>query len=306
MDITLVAISMEPLSVATPLPERESIMAFKTTRYQGYIKLDIINGVGYGWVHSGAQPEAPPHLVGTQIFNCWGNGILANGIVDLSGVHHGSGSPLNMELPGIDDIPGYNQIHDNADAQIVMTETSTFSNPINVWVTQDDHYPNASGWTEAGQNDIYQGSGSTPVLIQGSGFSNTSVVIDSNFWGSGIIPPIPSPSPTNWPGFNFTAPFGSISSTPIPSELVCSSGLDFTKKGIGVKPLSALVADSCGNAINAAGYDEVNSVNYGPAYDTMKWYISHCYKNAIDGTWGAFGQSLDSVVRDTSWPAKCI
>ena len=48
----------------------------QTTRYQGYIKLDNINGVGYGWVHTG--PLSVPHLVGTQIFNCWGNGILVD------------------------------------------------------------------------------------------------------------------------------------------------------------------------------------------------------------------------------------
>src|ERR1035441_5174647 len=38
-------------------------------------------------------------------------------------------------------------------------------------------------------------------------------------------------------------------------------------------------------------------VNYGACYDTMKWYISHCYKNASGDTWGGFGQSIDSVIR---------
>jgi hypothetical protein len=153
-------------------------------------------------------------------------------------------------------------------------------------------------FAQAGQNNIFQGSGSSAYLIQGSGFHNTSVVIDSNFWGTGITPPASSPSSTHWPNYNFTAPFGAISSTPIPSELTCSSDDELTKKGFE-KPLSnpkLLTFDSCQNAFNAAAYWNQNTTNPGGAYDTMKWYITHCYQTAnADDTWGTFGDSFDSV-----------
>ncbi len=271
--------------ITGPIAGGYTSYGIQSSNYQGYIKLDSINGVEYGWYNSVAG--GPPHIVGTQILDCSSNGILAGAIVDLSGVHH------NDSIPESGDIPGYNQIHDNAGAQIAMADSSTISHPINVWVTQNDHIPR-SAWTEAGQNNIYQGSGS-PYLIQGISFSNTSIVIDSNYWGSGITPPGSSPSSTHWPNFNFTAPFGAISFTSIPSELTCSSDLDMVKKSNGIKPLSTLDADSCGEALNAAYNWDQNTTNPGAAYDTMKWYITHCYKNASDETWDIFGDSFDSV-----------
>jgi hypothetical protein len=256
----------------------------QSSNYQGYIKLDSINGVGDGW-YNWVSNLSIPHLVGTQILGCSSNGILVASTVDLSGVHH------NDSLPESNDIPGYNQIHDNAGAQIAIT---TATGTPNVWVTQNDHTPR-SAWIEAGQNNIYQGSGS-PYLIQGISFSNTSVVIDSNYWGSGITPPGSSPSSTHWPNFNFTAPYGAISFTSIPSELTCSSDLDMVKKSNRIKPLSTLDADSCGDAFSAAYNWDQNTTNPGGAYDTMKWYITHCYQIANAGeTWGTFGDSFDSV-----------
>ncbi len=196
----------------------------QSSNYQGYIKLDSINGVDYGWEHefTSTPQNIPPHIVGTQILDCYWYGIKADATVDLSGVHHGSSG--NIELPASNDIPGYNQIHDNSGAQIAITTSSA-----NLWVYQDNR---GSTWTQAGQNNIYQGSGS-PTLIQGDSFTDSIVDIDTNYWGPSIVPPLSSPPTTTyWSNFNFTAPHGAISFTPIPSELSCSSEEELTKRFI--------------------------------------------------------------------------
>ena len=53
--------------------------------------------------------------------------------------------------------------------------------------------------------------------------------------------------------------------------------------------------DSCGSAFGAAFLWEQNSRNLEKAFDTMQWYIRHCYPKANPSqTWGAYQNSWDS------------
>lgn len=73
--------------------------------------------------------------------------------------------------------------------------------------------------------------------------------------------------------------------------------LDFAKKS-QIKPLSMPVWDSCTNAIEAAYGWEQNYISNDIVYDTVTWFMNHCYKYAsASETWGAFGGSLDSMGR---------
>ncbi len=74
----------------------------------------------------------------------------------------------------------------------------------------------------------------------------------------------------------------------IPDWLSCGDN-DIAKRK-GEKPLSILSnTDSCSNAFGAVFQWEQNLYNLDSAYDTMQWYIRHCYPNAeASQTWGAY------------------
>ena len=67
---------------------------------------------------------------------------------------------------------------------------------------------------------------------------------------------------------------------------------------VGQRARAQVVTDSCANAFNSVYLWEQNNENYGPAYDTMQWYIRHCYPDANAGqTWGAYNDSWGTVVQ---------
>ena len=71
-------------------------------------------------------------------------------------------------------------------------------------------------------------------------------------------------------------------------------------KDNGVKSLSLLSSDtdSCGNAFGAVFLWEQNLENFTQAYDTMQWYIRHCYANAnASQTWSAYNGSWNTEVQ---------
>ena len=190
---------------------------------------------------------------------------------------------------------GYNQVFGNSAAQIAITTSGA-----NVWVFRDDITSPPCTWstTYAGLNDIYQYttggySGRIEGLYSGAP-ANPSVDIGNNYWGSGIDPQS-SPPPSFWPYFNFSASVSAVTIQSIPGDLECGSPIIKMK---GDKSLSSPSIDttSCGNAYEAAYVWDENTINPGAAYDTMKWYITHCYQIANAGeTWGNFGDSFDSV-----------
>ncbi len=118
------------------------------------------------------------------------------------------------------------------------------------------------------------------------------VIAASIFFGASI-PQTTSPA-FYWPYFNFSASVPAVSIQTIPWFVECDG--DITK-GKSAQVLSSVSSDtdSCANAIDAAYNWEQNGINPGPTYDTMKWYISHCYNNPSGETWNVFGGSLDSV-----------
>ncbi len=76
-----------------------------------------------------------------------------------------------------------------------------------------------------------------------------------------------------------------------------SGGLTSVQQNSGWREMGTTDTDSCANAFGAVYLWEQNYENYAPAYDTMQWYIRHCYQNADAGhTWGAYNQSWDTVV----------
>lgn len=61
---------------------------------------------------------------------------------------------------------------------------------------------------------------------------------------------------------------------------------------VGQRARAQINTDSCANAFNSVYLWEQNLENYGPAFDTMQWYIRHCYPNAnADQTWSAYNGS---------------
>jgi hypothetical protein len=106
--------------------------------------------------------------------------------------------------------------------------------------------------------------------------------ISNNYWGGGAY--------NNW---YVTASGGHLTSAPTNPGFVCSSGLGDLAKKKNPQPQSIpLSVDSCGNAFGAVFLWEQNNENYGLAYDTMQWYIRHCYQNANAAqTWSAYNDS---------------
>jgi hypothetical protein len=67
---------------------------------------------------------------------------------------------------------------------------------------------------------------------------------------------------------------------------------------IGQRSRAQSNVDSCGNAFGAVFLWEQNMENLGQAYDTMQWYIRHCYVNANAGqTWGGYNGSWNTEVQ---------
>jgi hypothetical protein len=133
-------------------------------------------------------------------------------------------------------------------------------------------------WTAAGENNIYKGSaGTTNVLIQGNS-GNNGVDIGNNYWGSGIDPidPVSSPPSTYWPSFLFSASVAASSQSTI-SGISCSGGLIISKGG--AQPTAEGDLDTCSNAMGLARSWGTDGF-YDKAYDTMRYYILHCYPQA--------------------------
>ncbi len=235
----------------------------------------------------------PPHLLGTIIKNCDSYGIRADATVDLSGLHHYGQSS------GDGDLGGFNEIFGSLSAQIVTTNSAA-----NVWVFRDDIASPPCTWSTvyAGLNDIYQPNAYWSSLLITGMYSgapgNNSLDIGNNFWEIGSTPLDPqySYAPFYWPYFNFSASVSAVSQQAIPGALSCGSAL--THKGKGEQPLSMLSnTDSCGNAFGAVFLWEQNQEYYDSMYDTMQWYIRHCYPlaNAAQ-TWGAYNDSWSAVL----------
>jgi len=76
------------------------------------------------------------------------------------------------------------------------------------------------------------------------------------------------------------------------------SEININKGHFGVPfPLLSNDSDSCANTFDAVYLWEQNQENYGSCYDTMQWYIRHCYQNANAGeTWGAYNDSWSAVL----------
>src|ERR1700733_5098 len=77
------------------------------------------------------------------------------------------------------------------------------------------------------------------------------------------------------------------------------SEINITKGHIGV-PFSSLSndSDSCANALDNVVFDEQNGLSHVGAFDTMQWYIRHCYPNANAGdAWGGYeGSWADTLM----------
>jgi hypothetical protein len=101
---------------------------------------------------------------------------------------------------------------------------------------------------------------------------------------------------TVWRGNGDSASVPAVTIQSFPWYLTCGN-VDLTK-GKGTQPQSILSnTDSCGNAFGAVFLWEQNYENYDSAYDTMQWYIRHCYPNANAGqTWGAYNDSWSAVL----------
>ena len=263
--------------------------------YQGYVNSDQIQEATIGLQNTAEGNSNPlnnvPHLVGTTIYNCYSFGIeVTGGVVDLSGLHH------NANLPGTGDWFGLNSIYSNCYNTNITNPAQIFvsNQNANVWVTQNG----LSSWTQAGNNNIYQGTSSSSVLIRGSN-NSTPVDISSNYWGSGIVPPISSPDFTHWINYNFTSTSAASQSS---SDWTCGSDGDIAAKPKG-EQMKTMSDDTDTCSVNFPIFvAELNSDGEArQGYDTMRyWYIPHCYPIANAGaTAGALSGTANPTVLTT-------
>ncbi len=289
----------------------------QTSYHQGYIMLNQISYCYYYGLYnlqgSIGSDNAVPHLLGNVIYNSYfGPGVaVQSGVVDMSGLHHGSGGNLNIDGPG--DLAGYNQVYNNC-SENSFGQINLGNSGSNVWVTQNG----SSTWTAAGLNNIYQGTSPEPELIVGTvDESNPTVDISNNYWGSGVTPPAATP-PYNslWPWLNFTS--SSVSTASSTSGLSCSGGGGIAGKQIGAKPLSiATDTDTCSTGFPDYVAEMNSNFMYRQAYDTMRyWYIPHCYPmalapetaGALDGSaqLGVVLTDYDSVLNFRDFAIHCL
>ncbi len=261
-----------------------------TSGYQGYVKLEDISHAGSGYTHM--TNGGPPHLVFSKIYSNNYFGVVAAATLDLSGVHH----PL-----GYGDLAGLNEIHDNGDYQIDITSSST-----DLWLTRAP----GSTWTVDGENNIYQGSSSSSVLIQGDANGNATLDIGNNWWGGTVDPSGAEafPNSTYFPSYNYTT-YGSNASQSSISGISCSGGL--VAKPVGQIPQSIQSEDTglCNQAINLALMWNSDAMNPDLAYDTMHYYILHCYQianatqtfGALGGCWGSEMNTLQGRLNERAF-----
>jgi hypothetical protein len=260
-----------------------------TKYYDGYLKLNEFSFCSYGFENDAGGPA---HLVCNKSHDNTYNGIIlynsgsGTSVVDLSGVHH------NGESPGTGDLAGLNEVWNNSGPQIDLASTT-----VNLWLTQDNI---GSTWTATGQNNIYKGTGSSNVLIQGDANGNASVDIGSNYWGAGLDPQTPWTASTYVPSFNYSASTTASSQSTI-SGIDCSGGLITFGKGgempeaieddtVSLKFCNLIVGDAIG--WNSSQDHTLHDLSC----DTMLWYFMHCYPFATaDAFGGAFQVPLDSI-----------
>ncbi|HEY3875903.1 MAG TPA: T9SS type A sorting domain-containing protein [Candidatus Kapabacteria bacterium] len=129
-------------------------------------------------------------------------------------------------------------------------------------------------------------------LIDGSSYGhplNTDPVIGTN-------PVDPASTTYYWPAFNYSTSVSAVSQQSIPGWLTCGDN-EITKKDDKKSESIQTNQDSCSLALDFAGYAEVNGILFDSAYDTMQWYIKHCYKTAnASSTWGAYQNSWSAVL----------
>ena len=133
--------------------------------------------------------------------------------------------------------------------------------------------------------------------------TNGEYNLSNNYWG-GLDPNFTAS--TNWPSFNFITPV-SILTDPTTFSGVSCGGLDMPLKKKGAKPQGSLQNtswDSCSIAYGWGQIWEGNSQESKPAYDTMHWYLQHCYSkpNSASG-WPIFMAAASEVTMHGSDPS---
>jgi hypothetical protein len=312
--------------------------AVQTAHYNGYVKLnELASAEGVGYHHVGVYTS---HLEFNNIHDNYGSGIEMSGPVDMSGIHHDSYYPEPSDVAGYNTVA--NNANDGSQQILVEDNGSADDAPLYLGQGSDMYGTTPSTWTVYGENNIMQGTGSGTVLIQGVvdisfGITGNCIPRDAsnNYWGSGIDPnPYPTPSycgdllsSGSWPNFYYTLePAGDFLSgynflqaqaSYVDDGIVVDCGkpfttnLDSTKtKKKGMKPQSSLDTtvdprDSCSRAISAGVFWEGDMSHTEPAYDTMYWYLQHCYDRPdYDAAWAAFTSAAGPVT--AHWPQDSL
>ena len=294
-----------------------AIMGIGTWSFDGYIKFNELayaatgapTGTAMGYEH---DLPGTSHLVFNNIHDNLGVGIKLEGDIDMSGVHHDPSSADSR------DWAGYNTVTGNGSGSQIYIPYWIDPKPslyLGQGSSSDGMTP--STWDVYGENNI-QGTSMAPVLITGG---NNDIPRDAsnNYWG-GIDPNpflvCPFCSSTYFPDFGYTltdpllGPNYLDSPPPLPEDLDIHCGIFLddtavTKKKGGTKPQSTLQGNGWDSCDLAAGWGQtwVAGQNWKPAYDTLHWYLQHCYSLAgYDQSWQAFQSAAGEVTIHGSTP----
>ncbi|MDP4198113.1 MAG: T9SS type A sorting domain-containing protein [Bacteroidota bacterium] len=210
-----------------------------------------------------------------------------------SGIQTGSGTPFTdgtgdgagtgtIDLEGASGMPAILNVHGGTDFNVGPNDAGTVQ----------------ATWTQYGDNNIYQGTGPAATLIAGA--SNTILRdASNNYWG-GQDPN--THSATYWPNFNYTLTSGTnflTSASSYTFPLDCGAPFSHDTTGLQfpvgrVVPLS-ITADTVWDSCDlAGGWGEIwdGQQQWLLCYDTMHWYLQHCYELAgYDQAWQTFGSA---------------